>query len=344
MIADATAIRVIDGLGQEVVQVDETGEHHDEPRAPRTLCKGQLGDQTREQHMPYQVKCRSKTHVRLLTEFAVFRLSLGNARSNLWRVNWSRRSVRCIVPLALLSGCGEPEGASLPELDQKPIPPESAEDRALHFRAENEYATTANSNFPLARFSQTITARIRPESIEGEQAVFTLRRGLESGTQFGLSDGRLTAWSVWGPRVFVQAENSLEPDRWYRVAFVQVTIDELEGLYDQRLYLDGELVAQGTQPPGARTPTSSWLGTFDGEQAQYFGWLDDLSFYARALSDAELSAQVAGESPDSKRLVASWSFNEASGSTIAYDRSGNDNHATLGDGIASLMPALSSAP
>ena len=244
------------------------------------------------------------------------------------------------------SACGEPTGAGVPEFTPASVPPPTDTNFALSFDGQGQYATTATSYFPIANVEQSITLWMKREDSEADQAIFTMRRGIESGTLVGLSGGRLTVWSVWGMRVFAESE-VVEPDRWIHVAHVQVLTNEVQGTYDQRLYLDGVLVNQGTQPPQNRTPTSSWIGTFDSTSMPYAGVLDDLRFYARALGDQEIEDEASGRGrADTERLIASFAFDEPPGSSVAYDRSGNDNHATLGDGVRELMPerVVSDAP
>jgi len=235
-------------------------------------------------------------------------------------------------------GCGDPVGTHLPELSERPVPEATSVDYALVFERDQQYATTANAYFPIAKASQSITAWVKPARLDADETFFTMRRGMESGTIFGFSQGRLTAWSVWGERIFVQAAESVVPERWYHVAHVQTLIDDTDDIYEQRLYLNGELVAEGTQPPQSRTPTSSWLGSFDGSSQQYAGCLDDLRLYARVLSPTEVQAEAAGEAVSSEALVGFWPFDEEPGTSVAYDRSGHGNHGTLGDGVGAFMP------
>ncbi|HEU5077183.1 MAG TPA: LamG domain-containing protein [Polyangiaceae bacterium] len=253
---------------------------------------------------------------------------------------WSRLapSLTLLAGGALGSACGEPQGTTLPELEARPVPPATSVDYALVFERDQQYATTANADFPVAKASQSISAWVKPARQDADEVFFTMRRGVESGTMFGFSQGRLTAWSVWGTRIFVQAAASIVSDRWYHVAHVQTLIDDAADIYEQRLYLDGELVAEGAQPPQSRTPTSSWLGSFDGTSLQYQGCLDDLRLYARMLSQSEVQAEAAGERVSAEGLVAFWPFDETPGTSIVYDRSGNGNHGTLGDGVEAFMP------
>jgi len=236
------------------------------------------------------------------------------------------------------SACGEPNGAALPELETRPVPAPTSADYALGFERDQQYATTANAYFPVAKASQSISAWVKPARLDVDEAFFTMRRGIESGTMFGFSQGRLTAWSVWGMRIFAQASSSIVPDRWYHVAHVQTQIDDAADVYEQRLYLNGELVAEGEQPPQSRTPTSSWLGSFDGSSQQFAGSLDDLRVYARVLSASEVQAEAAGDVVSTDGLVGYWPFDEVPGTSIAYDRSGHGNHGTLGDGVEAFMP------
>ncbi len=257
---------------------------------------------------------------------------------------------RGLIAGALVLGavaCGEPAGKALPGLSPEEVPPETSTDYALSFDGEHQYATTATGSFPLAKLSQSITMWIKPTAGDEAQAIFTVRRGMESGTEIGLSEGRVNAWRVYGPRVFVQDEQALAPGSWHHVAHVQTAIDMETDEYEQRLYVDGELVAEGTQAPASRTPISGWLGSFDGSTQMYAGLLDDLRFYARALSPEEVSDEAAGVArPATNRLVLSFSFNEDPSGSVVYDRSGTGNHATLGDGVPSLMPGrvVSDAP
>jgi hypothetical protein len=69
------------------------------------------------------------------------------------------------------------------------------------------------------------------------------------------------------------------------------------------------------------------------------GALDEVRLYSRALTEAEVLDEASGTRwPSRSELIASWSFNEAPPANVAYDRSGSNNHATLGDGISSLAP------
>jgi len=256
-----------------------------------------------------------------------------------WRTVTVVKRRRLLVALVVCSACGEPVGTSLPELSARSVPAQTSVDYALVFERDPEYATTANAYFPVAKTSQSITAWVKPARQDVDETFFTMRRGIESGTIFGFSEGRLTAWSVWGPRVFVQAPSSIVPGRWYHVAHVQTLIDDGEDIYEQRLYLNGELVAEGTLPPQSRTPTSSWLGSFDGSSQQYAGSLDDLRLYARVLSPSEVQAEASSELVSTEGLVGFWPFDEEPGTSIAYDRSGRGNHGTLGDGIEAFMPS-----
>lgn len=249
---------------------------------------------------------------------------------------WSRLAL--LLGGVFGSACGEPDGTNLPELEARPVPAATSVDYALSFERDRQYVTTANAYFPVAKTSQSITAWVKPSRRDADEAFFTMRRGIESGTIFGFSQGRLTAWSVWAMRIFAQAEESVAPDRWYHVAHVQTQIDDVADTYEQRLYLNGELVAEGDQPPQSRTPTSSWLGSFDGSSQQFAGSLDDLRLYARVLSPREVRAEAAGEVVSTDGLVAYWPFDEAPGTSIVYDRSGQGNHGTLGDGVEAFMP------
>jgi hypothetical protein len=212
------------------------------------------------------------------------------------------------------------------------VPAESGIDYALQFDGINDYATTGTARFHMPVMPQTISLWVKIASTTSDQDWVTLRRDADSGDEFGLAAGGLpTVWRVYGPTTLVQSSTTLELNRWQFVAYV------FDGT-EHAIYVDGELVGKGTNSGNNRSPTMSWLGTFDGTQKLYEGWLDELRIWSVARAQAEIQNDMVSGGPKvDPNLVAYFDFNE-SGGQRAYDRSGNGNHASLGDGVPDCMP------
>lgn len=129
----------------------------------------------------------------------------------------------------------------------------------------------------------------------------------------------------------------LATDRWY---YVVLTYKDDDNAY---LYVDGELKEQlsatGSIFYRDAKGDSFTLGTlsFESEPVHRFpfaGSLDEVSFYNRVLSDAEIAArynamkQVIGDTPPPKDLmkdlIAYWKMDEIPGSSTITDFSGNN--------------------
>jgi hypothetical protein len=158
-----------------------------------------------------------------------------------------------------------------------------------------------------------------------------LRRD-DSGSEFGISEtGHPTLYRIWSDDVVLQAMEPLTLGVWHHVAYVHA-------LPEHRLYVDGVLVAQSTASTDNRSPISSWLGSYDGTARLFDGDLDELRIWTIPRTAGELAMEIEGGGPISDpEMVGYYSFDEDDGAT-AYDRSGNGNHAILGDGVEAFMP------
>lgn len=230
----------------------------------------------------------------------------------------------------LLCGCHDPNPPE--ETLSKVVPNQSATDYALSFDGQNDYATLGTARFPMPTLAQSITLWIRADPQADSAALVTLRRD-DSGSELGLTAGGVvTVWRIWGPLVLAEASEPLVKGRWHHVAYVFDTATH-------SIYIDGVARGSSTSSPNNHSPTSGWLGSFDGNQHFYRGAMDELRVWAVARTADEILAECDGNAPTSDPdLVAYFSFNE-DGGTRAYDRSGNGNHVTLGDGIADLAPS-----
>ena len=228
-------------------------------------------------------------------------------------------------------GCSNSQGLSEASIADT-VPAESGIDYALQFDGINDYATTGTARFPMPALPQTISLWVKIASTSSDQDWVTLRRDTDSGNEFGLATGGLpTVWRVYGAATLVQSSTALELNRWQFVAYV------FDGA-EHAIYVDGGLVGTGTTDANNRSPTSSWLGTFDGTRNLYDGLLDELRIWSVARTALDIQNEMVSGGPKTDpNLVAYYRFNE-SGGQRAYDRSGNGNHASLGDGVADCMP------
>lgn len=236
-----------------------------------------------------------------------------------------------LVLTPALPACGN-ERAPEPGLGALGEIPHSGLDYALAFDGRDDYASTGTASFPFPEDPQTISLFIKPEQQEGLRALVTLRKDGESGLELGLKDGRPITVRIYDGSAFVEAKEAVPAGRWVHVAY---TFDSER----HRLYVDGELVGEKELKPNHRTPTTGWLGTFDGARHLYGGLMDEVRI-RNVLLDAEALAREANgeEVGDPEDLVGYYNFDEGAGAR-AYDRSRWQNHASLGDGIPARSPS-----
>jgi Concanavalin A-like lectin/glucanases superfamily len=215
---------------------------------------------------------------------------------------------------------------------------------ALSFDGMQDYATAADANFPAAGANQTIEMwinypRVNPAAMVD---VFVARLDKAAGVQIGFRDGLLTAWRVYGDRPLVQAPSLPPVNTWHHVAY---TYDPWTDL--SILYVDGVAVDTQSNATDGRTPTSVWLGGFDGSSRLYTGLLDEVRVWNVTRTAAQIAADRAHAAPKPVAgLVAYWTFDDTTSGGRVMDASGNGNTVTLGDGVAERMPArvVSDAP
>lgn len=247
------------------------------------------------------------------------------------RGNQKRRVRRAaaVVLTLLLVGCQDPNPNE--ETLSNHVPAGSATDYALRFDGSNDYATLGTARFPMPTLPQCLSLWVKLGSIGTRQALLTLRRD-DSGNELGFSEtGVPTLWRIWNPEVLVEAMEPLAVGDWHHLAYVHTDNQQL-------LYVDGTAVGSSAAGPDNRSPTSGYIGSYNGTKEMFEGELDELRVWAMARSAADVQMEFEGNGavsdPD---LVGYYSFDESDGARV-YDRSTNGNHATLGDGVPDYMP------
>ena len=126
----------------------------------------------------------------------------------------------------------------------------------------------------------------------------------------------------------ITSKSAIELGSWHNVAVQRHD----SGM---RIYIDGVLDKETISAPVNCNPSGSVkLGMYPTWWAppgmQFDGQIDELLFYSRELSGSEIQEKMASPVIPSEEigLATQWSFNEASGDTVA-DLSGNTNHCTL---------------
>ncbi len=183
----------------------------------------------------------------------------------------------------------------------------------------------------------TITAWFRTTQSSGSfPGIITKAHGDEiTGYGIALDRGRLICWYIGGLFNFIVDEGAeseipfVADGQWHHVAFV---VDSSGG----RVHLDGSL-ARFTPWEGSPTPVPNAeplrFGSYPGEGGLYYnGDLDEVAFWSRALSAAEINQMIPGQLTGSEAgLLGCWKFNDGTG-TVATDSSPNGRHGTLING------------
>jgi hypothetical protein len=227
--------------------------------------------------------------------------------------------------LGLASGCG----SAAP-----PVSPFGGSNLALGFDGVAAYATAGNGGFPSASATQTVEIWVNfPAPTATTTADFlVMRQDLSNGVQIGIHDGALAVWRTYVDRVLAQAPTLPSANAWHHVAYS----------YDLKvntLYVDGAVVDAEMTATDERTPTTVWLGTFDGTSQLFAGELDEIRVWTVVRSAAQIQADLQHSAPGPVAgLVAYWTFDDGGSVGRALDASGSGNDVTLGDGIAAHMP------
>ncbi len=148
------------------------------------------------------------------------------------------------------------------------------------------------------------SAQSSEEYLFHKDSQFDIRVDDDANTvAFSLNAG---SYTVWRPSV------TLPTDTWFNLT---VTYD---GEY-QRIYINGELQASNSKSGSIANGSGQLtVGDFNGQ-------IDESRVYTRALSPGEVKSLYQWSPPP----IGHWSLDENSGTTTAFDRSGNSNNMTM---------------
>jgi len=240
-------------------------------------------------------------------------------------------SLAALAALTALAACTQPRAEAGPDHLERQFQ-DSGQNFALSFDGVYDYATSATAQFPDGRQPQTLSVWFSVETLPERAALLTLRKDFDSGVEFGLRQGLVGAWRVYGDRPLLIAKTPIATGKWHHAAY------SFDGSTNQ-LYVDGALVASSTESPDKRTPTSCWIGTLDGTRDLFAGRMDDVHVFEIVRSGDQIAAEYSGNYPQKNPgLVLDLTFDENSGS-VAFDHSDLENDAQLGDGVVQHMPA-----
>jgi len=135
--------------------------------------------------------------------------------------------------------------------------------------------------------------------------------------------GEVWAWSTDLEELGEDNAQLYEIDEWHHSC---ITYDRV----NFRMYIDGGLIySHLDNDPLVIGTSSSTIGSWTGGIGEFFyGLIDEVMVYNRALSETEVSEHYDGVFNDETGLVGLWHFNEGQGS-IAYDSSGQQNNGNI---------------
>lgn len=111
--------------------------------------------------------------------------------------------------------------------------------------------------------------------------------------------------------------------RWINFAFIRRS-----GV--SYIYANGILVKTGTSAPGNMDGTQNmYMGRDIGGNKKLTGYLKDIHYYGRALTDTEIKSYFAGVQLATTNLIGWWKMDEGTGN--AADSSGNSLTGTITD-------------
>ena len=158
---------------------------------------------------------------------------------------------------------------------------------ALHFDGNDDFVEVGNRNMRGNNQTQSISFWVRYAANPNGARVcvsVTQAGGGEARLKLGFNEGQVRAWkSSSDPLV----STTIPAAGWHHYAY---TYDGT----NHRLYLDGMQRAMSGTDPDNGPPTNVRLGAIFNNAENFQGDIDDVRFYSRAISPAEVTALAAG--------------------------------------------------
>lgn len=229
----------------------------------------------------------------------------------------------------------ERQPGTCPFTDEDLIPLVSKEgyaESALQFDGHDDYVDFGQIDF--ARGNYTIEGWFKTSESEQANSQMAIATSRKADHTYGislelLSDGRLRYLHRSNNTDYsVNSIKTYNDGKWHYFAAVK---DDSE----QKLYLDGILVATSTVDSNLTEVLSVVIGRLGNSSERYFkGQIDEVRIWQRARSTAEIKTDInhrlVGNEPG---LTTYWRFDEGSGDTV-YDQTTNASHGTIhGDTI-----------
>jgi hypothetical protein len=129
-------------------------------------------------------------------------------------------------------------------------------------------------------FAQPLPANVR------KNLVSLSRFADNAGIQFGFDSGRAALW-LRGENTCQVLSSVLSAQTWHHLVYA------FDGSVHQ-LFVDGDLVDDASGAKHVGMATGLFFGSYGGNTQHFGGRIDDLRFYARRLSPAEIGALADG--------------------------------------------------
>jgi hypothetical protein len=199
---------------------------------------------------------------------------------------------------------------------------------ALRFVQNEGTQCVSIADDPSLRFEEefTVEAWVRPEVFLGTAPIVSkeFESGVDQSYSLGIGFTKYGKVEGWSENSVVYSPHSIEEDKWVHIAYT----------YDgdhAKIYLNGELASD--KAVGPRDLASSGplrIGCNSPELGgQFFGRIDDVRLYDRAITEAEVDTDKETPIQTPKQApVAAYSFNEGQGESVE-DKTGNGHTATI---------------
>jgi hypothetical protein len=195
---------------------------------------------------------------------------------------------------------------------------------AADFDGNNDYVSIPDDSTLKPTSALSITGWVRGDAWgSGTEVDIVLRKGEgnPNNYQLAIADGQAALYLDDSDGGGIRSTTTLDTDEWYHIA---ATWDGS----NVRVYVNGTLETTAARTGTIGTDTRTlYLGGRGGADL-FDGRLDDVRLYNRALSIEEIAAMQISASTG---LMAHWTFDEGSGTTIA-DSTTNSHDASFNTG------------